>query len=103
MYARTPGMVGSSSSQRLACATRLESKRSSARAKDRWAQGPLDLARVAQAPDLLEPRDVGQFPERGVHDREARHAQRIEVEVRVQRERAPARVNQRFGQPLAFV
>lgn len=29
--------------------------------------------------------------------------QRIEIEMPVESERAPARVNQRLGQPLAFV
>jgi hypothetical protein len=61
------------------------------------------LARIAQAPVLLEPGDVRQLPERQVHDRDAGDLERPKVEVRVIAKRAGARVLQRLGQPLAFV
>ena len=81
--------------QRVSCGTALESKSASAPSSSEDAR-PVARRRVAQAPVLLEPRDVRRAPT-AADSRSAMHGtcERIEVEVAVDRERARARIAQR--------
>ena len=52
---------------------------------------------------LLEPRDMGELPERRVHDRQVWDLERREVEMRIDGQRAQARLGKRLGEAIAFV